>query len=100
VSPVNSDDSSGDPFADAGRTLTRKEIRAREKAITSESGDAVPEQAYESGEELHVGVGAAQRTVSSASACGFRFGHPPDGGNSHTPGCRSCCIRCPGSPHS
>jgi UPF0755 protein len=68
VSPVNSDDSAGDPFADAGRPLTRKEIRAREKAVTAESGDAVPEQAYESVEELHVGVGAAQRTGSSASA--------------------------------
>ncbi|MDQ1058966.1 UPF0755 protein [Arthrobacter globiformis] len=70
MSPANSDDSSGDPFADAGRPLTRKEIRAREKAITAESGDAVPEQAYESGEELHVGVGAAQRAGSSATASG------------------------------
>ncbi|MFE5836071.1 endolytic transglycosylase MltG [Arthrobacter sp. NPDC056493] len=70
MSPVNSDDSSGDAFADAGRPLTRKEIRAREKAITAESGDAVPEQAYESGEEMHAGVGAAQRTGSSAAASG------------------------------
>lgn len=68
MSPVNSDDSAGDPFADAGRPLTRKEIRAREKAVTAESGDAVPEQAYESVEELHVSAGAAQRTGSSASA--------------------------------
>ncbi|MBD1541186.1 endolytic transglycosylase MltG [Arthrobacter sp. IA7] len=67
MSPVNSDDSSGDPFADAGRPLTRKEIRAREKSVTAESGDDVPEQAYESGEEVHVGVGAAQRTGASAS---------------------------------
>ena len=70
MSPVNSDDSSGGPFMDAGRPLTRKEIRAREKAITAESGDAVPEQAYESGEEVHVGVGAAQRAGSSAAASG------------------------------
>jgi UPF0755 protein len=70
VSPVNSDDSAGDPFADAGRPLTRKEIRAREKAVTAESGDAVPEQAYESVEDLHVGVGAAQRTGSPAAASG------------------------------
>ncbi|MFC9353006.1 endolytic transglycosylase MltG [Arthrobacter sp. NPDC057013] len=55
---------------DAGRPLTRKEIRAREKAITAESGDAVPEQAYESGEEVHVGVGAEQRAGSSAAASG------------------------------
>ncbi|MDQ0619076.1 endolytic transglycosylase MltG [Arthrobacter globiformis] len=67
MSPVNSDDSSGDPFADAGRPLTRKEIRAREKSVTAESGGAVPEQAYETGEEVHVGVGAAQRTEASAS---------------------------------
>jgi UPF0755 protein len=70
VSPVNSDDSAGDPFADAGRPLTRKEIRAREKAVTAESGDAVPEQAYESVEELHVGVGAAQRSGPSTAASG------------------------------
>ncbi|MFF2317286.1 endolytic transglycosylase MltG [Arthrobacter sp. NPDC058097] len=70
MSPVNSDDSSGGPFVDAGRPLTRKEIRAREKAITAESGDAVPEQAYESGEEVHAGVGAAQRPGSSAAASG------------------------------
>jgi UPF0755 protein len=75
VSPVNSDDSSGDPFTDAGLPLTRKEIRAREKAVTGdavpeqayESGDAVPEQAHESGEEVHAGAGAAQRTGASAS---------------------------------
>ena len=67
MSPVNSDDSSGDPFTDAGLPLTRKEIRAREKAVTAESGDAVPEQAYESGEAVHAGAGAAQRTGSSAS---------------------------------
>ncbi|RAM35744.1 endolytic transglycosylase MltG [Arthrobacter globiformis] len=67
MSPVNSDDSSGDPFTDAGLPLTRKEIRAREKAVTSESGDAVPEQAYESGEEVHVEEGAAQQPGASAS---------------------------------
>jgi UPF0755 protein len=51
VSPVNNDDSSGRTFRDAGRPLTRKEIRAREKALTAESGDVVPEHAYESGED-------------------------------------------------
>jgi UPF0755 protein len=51
VSPVNNDDSSGRNFREAGRPLTRKEIRAREKALTAESGDVVPEQAYESGED-------------------------------------------------
>ncbi|MBT2554879.1 endolytic transglycosylase MltG [Arthrobacter sp. ISL-5] len=51
MSPVNNDDSSGRNFREAGRPLTRKEIRAREKALTAESGDVVPEQAYESGED-------------------------------------------------
>lgn len=51
MSPVNNDDSSGRTFRDAGRPLTRKEIRAREKALTAESGDVVPEHAYESGED-------------------------------------------------
>ena len=51
MSPVNNDDSSGRNFRDAGRALTRKEIRAREKALTAESGDVVPEHAYESGED-------------------------------------------------
>ncbi|WP_395404092.1 endolytic transglycosylase MltG [Arthrobacter sp. UC242_113] len=72
MSPVNSDDSSGDPFADAGRPLTRKEIRAREKSVTAESGDDVPEQAYESGEGVHVEAEAAQRTGASASDTPFR----------------------------
>lgn len=48
MSPVNSDDSSGRNLRDAGRPLTRKEIRAREKSLTADSGDLVPEQAYES----------------------------------------------------
>lgn len=51
MSPVNNDDSSGRTFRAAGRPLTRKEIRAREKALTAESGDVVPEHAYESGED-------------------------------------------------
>ncbi|HKS01509.1 MAG TPA: endolytic transglycosylase MltG [Arthrobacter sp.] len=63
MSPVNSDDSSGEPFADTGRPLTRKEIRAREKAVT---GDAVPEQAYESGEEVHAAAAAVRQPESSA----------------------------------
>lgn len=51
MSPVNSDDSSGRNFRGAGRALTRKEIRAREKSLTADSGDLVPEQAYESGND-------------------------------------------------
>jgi UPF0755 protein len=51
VSPVNSDDSSGRNFRGAGRALTRKEIRAREKSLTPDSGNLVPKQAYESGND-------------------------------------------------
>jgi UPF0755 protein len=51
VSPVNNDDSSGRNFRGAGRALTRKEIRAREKSLTGDSGNLVPEQAYESGND-------------------------------------------------
>jgi UPF0755 protein len=74
VSPVNRDDSSGEPFTDAGRPLTRKEIRAREKAIT---GDAVPEQAYESGEVVHAGVGALRQSGSADPASGPRTAAMP-----------------------
>lgn len=52
MSPVNSDDASGRNFRNAGRPLTRKEIRAREKSLTADSGDLVPEQAYESGNDV------------------------------------------------
>ncbi|MCE3245457.1 MAG: hypothetical protein K0S72_1585, partial [Arthrobacter sp.] len=51
MSPVNNDDSSGRNFRGAGRALTRKEIRAREKSLTGDSGNLVPEQAYESGND-------------------------------------------------
>lgn len=52
MSPVNSDDASGRNFRTAGRPLTRKEIRAREKSLTADSGDLVPEQAYESEDDV------------------------------------------------
>jgi UPF0755 protein len=52
VSPVNSDDASGRNFRTAGRPLTRKEIRAREKSLTADSGDLVPEHAYESEDDV------------------------------------------------
>lgn len=51
MSPVNNDDSSGRNFRGAGRALTRKEIRAREKSLTGDSGNLVPEQAYEPGND-------------------------------------------------
>ncbi|MDV8148365.1 endolytic transglycosylase MltG [Arthrobacter sp. B10-11] len=49
MSPVNSDESSGEEFSDSGRQLTRKEIRAREKSLTTEGNDVVPPQAFETG---------------------------------------------------
>ncbi|MEN8584570.1 endolytic transglycosylase MltG [Burkholderia sp. RS01] len=69
MSPVNNDDSSGRTLRDAGRPLTRKEIRAREKALTAESGDVVPEHAYESGEDTApemFGQPAPTQTASAA----------------------------------
>ena len=50
MSPVNNDDSSGDDFG-TGRPLTRKEIRAREKSLSPEGHDAIPPQAFETGED-------------------------------------------------
>lgn len=50
MSPVNNDDSSGDAFG-TGRPLTRKEIRAREKFFSTQDNDAIPPQAFETGEE-------------------------------------------------
>ncbi|MBP1136061.1 UPF0755 protein [Arthrobacter sp. PvP023] len=49
MSPVNSGESSGEEFSDSGRQLTRKEIRAREKSLTTEGNDVVPPQAFETG---------------------------------------------------
>ncbi|WP_458111035.1 hypothetical protein [Arthrobacter sp. R1-13] len=46
MSPVDRDESSGDAFSDLGRPLTRKELRAREKLLATQSQDAVPPQAY------------------------------------------------------
>ncbi|WP_426995896.1 endolytic transglycosylase MltG [Pseudarthrobacter sp. N5] len=52
MSPVNSDDSSGDGSDGAGRPLTRKELRAREKAQAAENNSVVPEQAYQTGHDV------------------------------------------------
>ena len=49
MSPVNSDDSSGDAFGGAGRPLTRKEIRAQEKFQATQGHDVIPPQAFETG---------------------------------------------------
>lgn len=67
MSPVNSDDSSGRNFRGAGRALTRKEIRAREKSLTVDSGNLVPEQAYESGND---GAEVPERLPAAPAATG------------------------------
>ncbi|MDQ1622294.1 MAG: hypothetical protein QOH19_712 [Actinomycetota bacterium] len=51
MSPVNSDDSSDVAFSGAGGPLTRKEIRAREKLLATQSQSVIPPQAFETGEE-------------------------------------------------
>jgi UPF0755 protein len=50
VSPVNNDDSSGE-VSGTGRPLTRKEIRAREKSLSTQGHDVIPPQAFETGED-------------------------------------------------
>ena len=52
MSPVNSDDSFDDAFSGAGRPLTRKEIRAREKFLATQGHDVIPPQAFETGEKI------------------------------------------------
>jgi UPF0755 protein len=52
VSPVNSDDSSGDALSGAGRPLTRKEIRAREKFLATQGHSVIPPQAFETGQDV------------------------------------------------
>ncbi len=51
MSPVNSDDSPGDAVGASGRPLTRKEIRAREKSLATQGHEAIPPQAYETGQD-------------------------------------------------
>ena len=51
MSPVNSDDSSGDVFGGAGRPLTRKELRTQHKVQGTEGQDVIPPQAFEPGED-------------------------------------------------
>jgi UPF0755 protein len=60
VSPGNIDDSSGIPSEGGARPLTRKELRAREKSLRTESNSVVPEQAYETGHDLPATVHAPE----------------------------------------
>ncbi|QCB97518.1 endolytic transglycosylase MltG [Arthrobacter sp. PAMC25564] len=50
MSPVNSDDASGVPSSGTDRPLTRKEIRAREKLLATQT-HLIPPQAFETGED-------------------------------------------------
>ena len=50
MSPANIDDTTGPRDRGAGRPLTRKELRAREKSLATGRQDAVPEHAYETGD--------------------------------------------------
>ncbi len=50
MSPANIDDTSGPLGTGVQRPLTRKELRAREKTLNTGRQDAVPEQAYETGD--------------------------------------------------
>lgn len=52
MSPVNSDDSSGDDLGGASRPLTRKEIRAREKLLATQGHNVIPPQAFETGQDV------------------------------------------------
>ena len=52
MSPVNNDDSSGGAFSGAGRPLTRKEIRAREKLLATQGFSRIPPQAFETGQDV------------------------------------------------
>ena len=52
VSPVNNDDSSGGASNGAGRPLTRKEIRAREKLLATQGFSRIPPQAFETGQDV------------------------------------------------
>ena len=61
MSPVNSDDSSGDALGGAGRPLTRKEIRAREKLLATQGHNVIPPQAFETGPDVHADAGTRHR---------------------------------------
>jgi UPF0755 protein len=65
VSPANIDDHSGSTSDGAARQLTRKELRALEKSLHTESNNVVPEQAYESGLD-YLAEGNGHKAAASA----------------------------------
>ncbi|WP_144670505.1 endolytic transglycosylase MltG [Arthrobacter sp. U41] len=68
MSPVNSDDPSGDAFGGAGRPLTRKEIRAQEKSQVTQGHDVIPPQAFETGEDTPPDADAGRGSAPDADA--------------------------------
>ncbi|BCW67241.1 hypothetical protein NicSoilB4_20040 [Arthrobacter sp. NicSoilB4] len=74
MSPVNSDDPSGDAFGGAGRPLTRKEIRAQEKSQVTQSQDVIPPQAFETGEDTPAAAPSAGAGRDTAPDPGFHSG--------------------------
>ncbi|HJV98090.1 MAG TPA: endolytic transglycosylase MltG [Arthrobacter sp.] len=67
MSPANIDDTSGPTSDGAARQLTRKELRALEKSLHTESNDVVPEQAYETANDY----------PEAGDWHGTAEGHPP-----------------------
>ena len=78
MSPANIDDTTGPLDRGAGRPLTRKELRAREKVLATGRQDAVPEHAYETGDVPP--PPAAPPAVASAAA-ESTFAPIPDAGD-------------------
>ncbi len=67
MSPVNSDDSSGDALSGAGRPLTRKEIRAREKLLATQGHSVIPPQAFETGQDVPTPTPTPERELPQAA---------------------------------
>lgn len=67
MSPVNNDDSSGAANSGAGRPLTRKEIRAREKFLATQGHDVIPPQAFETGREAPAAAPEAPRETAAGT---------------------------------
>ncbi|WP_066291657.1 endolytic transglycosylase MltG [Arthrobacter sp. B6] len=65
MSPANIDDTSGTTSGGGARQLTRKELRALEKSLHTESNDVVPEQAYETGFD-HLDEGNGHKAAATA----------------------------------
>ncbi|SKB93439.1 UPF0755 protein [Arthrobacter sp. 49Tsu3.1M3] len=67
MSPVNSDDSTGDALGGAGRPLTRKEIRAREKLLATQGHNVIPPQAFETGPDVPAAAPAQDSELPQAA---------------------------------